>query len=1046
MKTSKDSEEKPVAAKRRQAELRLSLPAVVIGLLCGVCAPVAATQAAERPNIVFLFADDVGWGDVECRRDRMEWPNVDRMKAEGVSFSNAYAVSPTCSPSRAAVLTGQHAARLKIVRHIPDKPGEPLVEFHQWPTDPARMGSRNWLPLEATTMAEALKPLGYRSAFAGKWHLGREPWYPVHQGFDEQHGVTDFGAPRSYSAPFWTGTATYADVPEGTYLTDQLTGDAIGFLERQTPDRPFLLTLFYYGAHAPYQGRKDLLERFLNKGLEGMEAHQAAQCAAIDESAGRIRAALDRLGLSKNTLVVFSGDQGSAFSHAPLRGGKPAGVALYEGGARVPLVMCLSGVLRPGRTIDEPVVTTDLFPTFVELAGGNPSAHPHLDGRSLWNLLKGEADGLGREAIVLYRSYDDQYAAVREGRWKLIAYRSGRSELFDLVADVGESNDLAGRHRDKVEALRRRLAEWEVDNGVAIPSRGEDLQARIDEARAAGAREVRIEPGVYRMHPPKPRQPHLTIQDAADLVIDASGVTLICESATSAIHLLGCRNVVVKGLTIDYEPLPLSQGIIEAIAPDGTWTDVRIHTGYPTPALHAPGQAFYWVYDRETQLIKLGSTNRAVDAIEDRGGGVFRLDHGKRRYKDAATPGDLIRMPQKFLSAHGIVQRECENVALEDITLHSCPGFGITGRGGSGNVYRRIRIVPGPPPPGATEPRLFSSMFDGINCGHHRAGPVIEHGEFVNTGDDAIAIYSPSAIVIGPFARCTVTVVPSTESHTFLPGDRVRFYRFADASTHDATVAAVEPADRKPDALREVVLPFVPSARPYQYRQAWTLTLDGEVRLDEGDGCANLEQSGRGFRIEGNTIRNGGSRGIVVNQSGGAVRNNRIEHTFLPGIHMFSFIHESGSAFQEDVEIVGNRLAWTGRALARRDDWCGAICITGWDRGLQTPNGHRRLVIADNEIRNAAGLNLQIHCASEVLVRGNRFLDTHTVEAPPGKPRPVDNRAIAWVEQADGVRFEGNSVRNPGPHAGVDGLLIQGPGASCITGDIRGEGNGSNPK
>jgi hypothetical protein len=574
---------------------------------------------------------------------------------------------------------------------------------------------------------------------------------------------------------------------------------------------------------------------------------------------------------------------------------------------------------------------------------------------------------------------------------------------------------------------------------VAGAVQAKDIQAQIDAARAAGAREVRIEPGVYRMRPkpPKPpRQPHLTIQDATGLVIDASGVTLICENATSAIHLLGCRNVTLKGLTIDYDPLPLTQGTIEAIAPDGTWTDVRIHAGYPELSLHAPGQAFYWVYDGETKLIKLGSTNRAVDAIEDRGGGLFRLDHGKRKYKDTAVPGDLIRMPRKFLSAHGIVQRDCENVTLEDITLYSCPGFGITERGGSSNVYRRIRIVPGPPPMGATEARIFSSMFDGINCAHHRVGPVIENGEFVNTGDDAIAIYSPSAIVVGPSGCRTVTVAPALESHVFRPGDRVRFYRFADASSHDATVVAVELADRKPAALREAVLPFVPEARPYQYRKAWTLTLEQEVRLDAGDGCENLAQSGRGFRIEGNTIRNGGSRGIVVNQSGGVVRHNRIEHTFLPGIHMFAFIRESGSAFQEDVKILGNRLAWTGRALARRDDWCGAICIAGWDRGLQTPNGHRNLLIADNEIRHAVGLNLQIHCASNVVVRGNRFLDTHAVEAPPGKPRLVDNGAIAWVEQAAGVKFEGNTIRNPGPHAGA-GLLVQGPGVSGITGEIQ---------
>ena len=563
------------------------------------------------------------------------------------------------------------------------------------------------------------------------------------------------------------------------------------------------------------------------------------------------------------------------------------------------------------------------------------------------------------------------------------------------------------------------------------------IQEQLDAAVRANASSVRIMPGAYRAQPATPRGAHVVFQEVTDLDVDASEVTLICENASPALKFERCRNVILRGLTIDYDPLPLTQGTIVGIAPDRTWTDVRVHEGYPEPVLHAPGQAFYWAYDGQTRLIKLGSTNRAVDAIEDRGKGVFRLDHGKRRYRDSAKPGDLIRMPQKFMAGHGIVQYACEHITLEDITLYSCPGFGISERGGSANVYRRVRIVPGPPPPGATEPRLFSSMFDGINCGHNRTGPVVEHCEFINTGDDGIAVYSPSAMVVQPAAGREVIVAPAAKSCVFQQGDPVRFYRYADTTVHDVKLVAVEPAALEPEAIRESVLKFNPGAARFQYRQAWRLTLDAPVKLAPGDMCENESQAGRGFRIENNIVRNTGSRGICVNQSGGVVRGNRVEHTFLPGIHMFAFMREGGAGFQEDVEIADNQIAWSCRAVPSRDDWCGAICITGWDDGFQTSLGHRNLRIVGNEIRSAVGLNIQIHCATAVIVRGNRFLDTHSLRVEPGRPRPVDNQAIVYLEQADNVQLLANPVGGPGPFAAAGRLLVKGPGTSNVTGTLR---------
>ncbi len=394
---------------------------------------------------------------------------MDRLALEGITFTDAYAASPTCSPSRAALITGKHPARLRLVRHIPrgDPYGRHENEYHQLKGDPARFASRNWLPLEHLTLAEALKPRQYRSAFVGKWHLGHEPYHPVHQGFDRQFGVSNYGHPKSYHAPFFgMHSEASKDVPKGTYLTDQLTDDAIRYIGVQDPNTPFLLTVFYYAAHTPYQGRADLVKKFEAQGLKGGALHQAAMVAAVDESLGRIRRALGEHGFASNTIICLVGDQGSLFSNAPLRGGKRGGTALYEGGARVPFVMHWPGRIQPGICSTEPVLTTDVLPTLLDCSGGAPANMPDLDGVSLVPLIEG-AERLERGAIFLYRSYEDQYAAVRAGRWKMIAYRSGRRELYDLATDLSETRDLSQQRPDRVRALERHLDAWEKRTGVS---------------------------------------------------------------------------------------------------------------------------------------------------------------------------------------------------------------------------------------------------------------------------------------------------------------------------------------------------------------------------------------------------------------------------------------------------------------------------------------------------------------------------------------------------------------------------------------------------
>ena len=432
-------------------------------------------SAAERPNIILLFVDDLGWNDLGYRNPKFETPNIDHLATESIDFQRAYVASPTCSPSRATLLTGKHPARLKLVRHIPtgakngfDQYGRTDNEFHRLESDPAKFPSRNWLPLEHTTYAEALQSLGYDNQFIGKWHLGHEAYHPIHQGFEGQIGTTNFGHPHSYMAPFFKNSDVFAEITKG-HLTDTLTDEALRFLREYDRDQPFMLSLWYYGVHRPPVGRPDLVEHFQNKGYDKNESIYAAQVKAVDESAGRIRQTLRDEGLDRNTVVIFTSDQGSLYTNAPLRGNKRVDT-LCEGGSRVPLLIHVpvdTVVESIARVTRVPVQTTDLFPTLVELAGGAPSDFRDLDGVSLLSLIRGGEPPKRETPLIGYRAYEDLYASVRRDNWKLLAYRSGKTCLYDIETDMSEVHDVAAENSEIVASMKDDLIAWEQRMNVA---------------------------------------------------------------------------------------------------------------------------------------------------------------------------------------------------------------------------------------------------------------------------------------------------------------------------------------------------------------------------------------------------------------------------------------------------------------------------------------------------------------------------------------------------------------------------------------------------
>ncbi|HOC73278.1 MAG TPA: sulfatase, partial [Candidatus Hydrogenedentes bacterium] len=465
----------------KQMDRRLFLKeagAAVLG--AGAAARAAGAVEKRPPNVVLFLIDDMGWRDVGCYGSRFyETPNIDRLAAQGMRFTQAYAACPVCSPTRAAVLTGKYPARLHLTDWIPG---------HKHPYAKLLPPAFNQeLPHEAVTLAEALKPAGYATASVGKWHLGGPDFGPEAQGFDVNAGGTHQGQPPSYFSPY--GIPALKDGPEGEYLTDRLTDEAVAFIESNR-ERPFFLYFPHYAVHTPIQAKKDVQARYAGRVRDGDPQNNpgyAAMVEAVDQSVGRVMDALDRLGLAEDTVVIFTSDNGGlgrVTSNAPLREGKGT---LYEGGVREPLIVRWPGRIAAGSLCGTPVCSVDFFPTIMEIATG-PGPGPLTDGESLVPLLTGTGDIAARDLYWHYPHYHPLGATpggiVRRGNHKLIEYyEDNRLELYDLAADPAETKNLAGEMPEKAEELRRALHDWLRDTDAQMPTPNPDH----DPARAAQA-------------------------------------------------------------------------------------------------------------------------------------------------------------------------------------------------------------------------------------------------------------------------------------------------------------------------------------------------------------------------------------------------------------------------------------------------------------------------------------------------------------------------------------------------------------------------------
>jgi len=437
----------------------------------GITRLTGGNASGEKPNIIFILADDLGWAELGCYGNKFnETPNLDKLASQGMRFTEAYAAAPVCSPYRAALMTGQYPARLGI-------------------TDYLRPNDAKHLSTDYVTIAEMLRQAGYTTGIIGKWHLtgyanhGAKEISPDLHGFDEVIVSENRGiGGGSYFHPYHFNREIEKRLPGKEYLVDRCNLEAVEFIARHK-DTPFFLYLSHYAVHTRLLGKDELLAKYENKPGAGKgnrarlnNPHLAAQLESIDEGAGMIMDKLDELDIADNTVLIFTGDNGGedrVTSNAPLRAGKST---LYEGGIREPLIVRWPKVVKPGGLCNKPTSNIDFYPTFLQLAGSNAERSHPLDGVSILPLLKNPKAELGRDTLYWHYPIEKPHflggrsaGAIRKDNFKLIEFfDTGQVELYNLADDISEQHNLALELPDKVAELQKLLAKWRTKVGAKI--------------------------------------------------------------------------------------------------------------------------------------------------------------------------------------------------------------------------------------------------------------------------------------------------------------------------------------------------------------------------------------------------------------------------------------------------------------------------------------------------------------------------------------------------------------------------------------------------
>lgn len=447
-----------------------------------------------QPNIVLVLIDDLGWRDLSCYGSSFyETPRIDELAARGLLYRNAYAAAPVCSPTRASLLSGKYPARVGVTQYIGGHSVGKLCDVPYF----------RELPENEFSLARALQAGGYATWHIGKWHLGPSRCWPEQHGFDINIGGCHMGAPSTYLSPY--GIPTLEDGSEGEYLTDRLTDEAVRLIH-ESGEQPFFLNLWHYAVHIPIQAPPALVEKYQRKAsasgldieaiisgeempawhLRGESVQRrivqsdpryAAMIENLDANIGRLMDALEAVGKSENTILIFTSDngglatsEGSPTSNLPLAEGKGW---MKDGGVRVPFIVSWPREIAMAQSTEALMTSPDLYPTLLAATGLPARPEQHVDGTNILEQWTGSSDEHG-PIYWHYPHYSNQGgtpgAAVRDRELKLIRYyESGRHELFDLVLDIEEKNDLSDSCPEEVLRLSGLLDRWIEDVGALIP-------------------------------------------------------------------------------------------------------------------------------------------------------------------------------------------------------------------------------------------------------------------------------------------------------------------------------------------------------------------------------------------------------------------------------------------------------------------------------------------------------------------------------------------------------------------------------------------------
>jgi len=502
--------------------------------------PHPARAAEDRPpNVIVFLVDDMGWMDCGAYGSKYyETPNMDRLAARGMLFTNAYSANPLCSPTRASILSGKYPARHGLTSAAGHQP--PLqADAPRYPKSAARNrrlimpDSLRYLNLGEYTLANAFHDAGYRTGHFGKWHLGlTEEYWPEKRGYDVAwHGAPDPGppAPHGYFSPYSFKTGTITPGKPGEYITDRLTDEVLTFIDANR-DRPFLASVWQFGVHGPWGHKEEYTKQFVGKkdprGEQGNPV-MASMLKSVDESLGRILDRLEELNLTEQTIILFSSDNGGNVhsntladrrakgakgprspllegyhryagyqpptNNAPLRSGKGT---LHEGGIRVPLIFSWPGVIPQGVKSNEIACSIDFYPTLIDLADLPKSDKQRFDGVSLASVLRDPSQKLGRKTLFNFFPHGGPAkvpgVVARQGDWKLIRWFEPAPqtgvliELYNLQDDLGETKNLAEQQPERVAELNREIDRFLQETGALVPKPNPayDPAARADRDNA----------------------------------------------------------------------------------------------------------------------------------------------------------------------------------------------------------------------------------------------------------------------------------------------------------------------------------------------------------------------------------------------------------------------------------------------------------------------------------------------------------------------------------------------------------------------------------